>query len=128
MLNQLAARRVLPAAEKHDIGIVTATPLERGVLATGPSAGTNYLDRNFSPACLDHVTRIQNLCQDYQIPMVAAALQWCTRHPQVAATIPGARTPKEAVENVRAGEAEIPEAFWKDLEPFVRHWEAGVDC
>lgn len=127
MLNQLAARRVLPAAEKHDVGIVAATPLERGVLATGPSAGTDYLDRNFSPACLDHVRRIQNLCQDYQISMVATALQWCTRHPRVATTVPGARTPKESAENVRAGEAEIPEAFWKDLEPLVRHWEAGVD-
>ena len=127
MLNQFAACRVLPAAEKHNIGIVTATPLERGLLATGPAPGTEYLDRNFSPACLEQVTRIQQLCQDHGIPMVAAALQWCTRHPQVATTIPGARTPKEAVENIRAGEIEIPEAFWKELEPFIRHWEAGVD-
>ena len=127
MLDQFAARRVLPAAEKHDIGIVTATPLERGLLATGPSSGTEYLDRNFSPPCLEQVTQIQRLCQDHDIPMVAAALQWCTRHPKVATTIPGARTPEEAVENIRAGEVEIPEAFWEELDPLIRHWERGVD-
>ena len=43
--------------------------------------------------------------------MVAAALQWCTRHPQVAATIPGARTPEEAVANAKAGAIEIPGRF-----------------
>jgi D-threo-aldose 1-dehydrogenase len=127
LLNQLAAERILPAAEKQNVGLVVATPVERGLLATGPAAGTDYLARNFSPKCLDHVTRIQSLCKDHGIPMVAAALQWCTRHPQVAATIPGARTPEEALANAEAGSVEIPEAFWDDLEPLVQHFEIGVD-
>ena len=127
LLNQLAAERILPAAEKHNVGLVVATPVERGLLATGPSAGTDYLARNFSRKCLDHVTRIQSLCADHGIPMVAAALQWCTRHPQVAATIPGARTPEEALANAEAGSVDIPEAFWEDLAPLVQHFEIGVD-
>ncbi|MCZ6678613.1 MAG: aldo/keto reductase [Candidatus Poribacteria bacterium] len=127
LLNHLAAERILPAAEKHNMGLVIATPLERGLLSTGPVSGINYLARNFSAVCLNHVSEIQVLCRDYDIPMVAAALQWCTRHPQVAATIPGARTPEEAVENARAGDVEIPEAFWQDLAPHVRHFEIGVD-
>jgi D-threo-aldose 1-dehydrogenase len=73
------------------------------------------------------VARIQQLCRDYDIPLAAAALQWCTRQPQIASAIPGARVPEEAVENARAGEVDIPEAFWADLEPLVRHWERGVD-
>ena len=27
----------------------------------------------------------------------------------------------------QAASVEIPEAFWSDLAPLVRHWEAGVD-
>ena len=127
LLNQLAAERILPAAEKHNVGLVVATPLERGLLATGPISDINYLARNFSQGCLDHVSKIQTLCRDYSISMVAASLQWCTRHPQVAATIPGARTPEEAVENARAGAVEIPEAFWEDLAPLIRHFEIGID-
>ncbi len=126
LLNQEAAERILPAAKKHNIGISCATPLEVGLLATGPIPGKDYGRRHFSQECLDHVTKIQRLCQDYEIPLLAAALQWCTRHPQVTTAIPGARTPDEAVENVKAAEIEIPEAFWDDLAPLVQHWEKGV--
>lgn len=126
LLNQLAAERILSAAEKHNVGLVIATPVERGLLATGPVEDIDYLARDFSQDCLNHVSKIQTLCNDHNIPMVAAALQWCTRHPQVAATIPGARTPDEAVQNANAGSAEIPETFWSDLEPLIQHWEQGV--
>lgn len=126
LLNQEAAERILPAAEKYNIGISCATPLEIGLLATGPIPGRDYGRRQFSQECLDHVAKIQRLCQEYEIPLVAAALQWCTRHPQVTTAIPGARTPEEAVENVKVAELEIPEAFWDDLAPLVRHWEKGV--
>lgn len=126
LLNQEAAERILPAAEKHNIGISCATPLEVGLLATGPIPGKDYGRRQFSQECLDHVAKIQQLCKDYEIPLLAAALQWCARHPQVTTVIPGARTPEEAVENVKAAELEIPETFWDDLAPLVRHWEKGV--
>jgi D-threo-aldose 1-dehydrogenase len=126
LLNQTAAERILPAAEKYNIGLVVATPLERGLLATGPVAGIPYLNSNFSQVCLDHVATIQRLCQAHGIPLAAAALQWCTRHPQIAATIPGARTPAEALANAQAAEVVIPDAFWADLAPLVRHWETGV--
>jgi D-threo-aldose 1-dehydrogenase len=127
LLNQLAERRILPAAERHNVGLVVATPIERGLLATGPVPGIDYLSRRFSPACLDHVGRIAAFCRDRGVPLAAAALQWCVRHPQVASTIPGARTPEEAAANAHAGAVDIPESFWTDLSPRVRHWEKGVD-
>ena len=127
LINQLAADRILPAAEQHDVGLVIATPVERGLLATGPVASINYLARDFSQTCLDHVAQIQELCNDHKVPMVAAALQWCTRHPQVATTIPGARTPEEAAANANAGSLDIPEAFWDNLGPLVVNFKASVD-
>ncbi len=126
LLNQLAAERILPAAKKHNVGISCATPLEKGLLATGPIPGKNYGGRNFSQECLSHVGKIQNLCQDYKIPLLAATLQWCTRHPQVTTAIPGARTPAEATANAQAAEFPIPEAFWDELEPLVKHWKKGI--
>ena len=59
--------------------------------------------------------------------MAAVALQWCSRDPRVATTIPGARTPDEATSNLRAGSEDIPDALWTDLAPLVRHFEHGVD-
>ena len=123
LLNQRAAERILPAAEKHNVGICCGTPLERGILATGPIEGVKYPRRHFSPECVAHVAKIQRLCRDYQIPLLAASLQWPTRHPQVATAIPGARTPSEAVANAKAAKADIPEAFWQDLQPLIQHWD-----
>ncbi len=126
LLNLTAEERTLRAAEKHDVCLIIATPLERGLLATGPMEGAAYVARKFSPACLDHVARIQALCARHGIPLVAASLQWCVRHPQVAATIPGARTPEEARASVQAGDVTIPDAFWAERDPLVRHREYGM--
>lgn len=125
LLNQRALDRILPAAIQHDVGLVGATPLERGLLATGPVPGTDYLARNFTQPVLDHVARIQRLCRDHGVSLNAVALQWCTRHPQVAATIPGARTPEEARANGEAGSTVIPEALWTDLEPLTQDWQVS---
>ena len=127
LLNQHALGRILPAAEKHNVGIVIATPLERGLLATGSLTGIDYLARDFSQRCLDHVTKIQTLCNDHGVTMAAVALQWCARDPRVATTIPGARTPDEATSNIAAGAEAIPDALWTDLEPLVQHFEHGID-
>ena len=119
LLNQRASTWIFPAAEKHDVGIVLATPLERGLLATGPTQANQYLNRNFSEAVLNHVGKLKNLCLDYEIPMVAVALQWCLRHPMVSTIIPGVSNPEEALQNLEAVSVEIPDQFWNDLEPLV---------
>ncbi|MBZ0300316.1 MAG: aldo/keto reductase [Anaerolineae bacterium] len=126
LLNQMAETRLFPAAEKHQVGLVVATPLERGLLATGPLAGMAYHDRRFSPAALAQAGKIKQLCDAYQVPLVAVSLQWVTRHPLVATTIPGARIPAETVANLRAAEVPIPDALWDDLEPLVHSWDLGL--
>lgn len=123
LINQFAANRILPAANKHNVGLVIATSLERGLLATGPREGNIYYDRDYSPACQEHVRKIQMLCQAHGIPMLAAALQWVSRHPQVTTTIPGARFPEEATANAQAAQVEIPETFWAELAPLIRHFD-----
>ena len=68
LLNQTAAERILPAAEKYNMGISCATPLEIGVLATGPSQALAEGRRNFSLEWLAQVGKIENLCNQYEIP------------------------------------------------------------
>jgi D-threo-aldose 1-dehydrogenase len=123
LLNRKAESLVFPAIEKHNVGVALATPLERGLLATGPIPGRKYLNRQFGEATLDRVAKIKALCGDYGVPLVAVSLQWCTRHPLVATTIPGGRNKQEVVENAQAGGIEIPDALWQDLEPLIQDWE-----
>lgn len=126
LINRIAEREIFAEAAKHDVGLVAATPLERGLLVTGPRDDVKYLNRVFSQECLDHVSKIQALCADYDLPMLAAALQWSTRHPQVASTIPGARVPQEARSSMAAAQLDIPDAFWIDLAPLVRHFDTAI--
>jgi len=65
----------------------------------------------------------RQVCRRNGISLLAAALQYVTRHPVVAATIPGARTPAEVVANAQAANAPIPEAVWEDLRPLVQSWD-----
>ncbi len=126
LINRIAEREIFAEAAKHDVGLVAATPLERGLLVTGPREDARYLNRVFSRECLDHVRTIQALCADYDLPMLAAALQWSARHPQVASTIPGARVPQEARSSMAAAQLDIPEAFWADLAPLVKHFDTAI--
>ena len=48
-LNQLAAERILPAAEMHNVGLIVATPLERGLLATGSCSRYQLFSAKFQP-------------------------------------------------------------------------------
>ena len=126
LINRIAENEIFAEAAKHDVGLVAATPLERGLLVTGPRDDAKYLNRVFSQECLNHVRKIQGLCADYDLPMLAAALQWSARHPQVASTIPGARVPQEAQSSMAAAQLDIPEAFWADLAPLVQHFDTAI--
>ena len=126
LINRIAEREIFAAAARHDVGLIAATPLERGLLVTGPQANTRYLNRLFSQDCLDQVSRIQQLCADYAVPMLAVALQYGSRHAQVASTIPGARVPSEALSSMAAAQLQIPERLWDELKPLLRHFDTAI--
>lgn len=124
LLNRHAENRIFPAAEKHGVGLLMAQPFERGLLAVGAGTGASFHKRTFSDAVLAHVTDIETLCKEYDVPLAAVSLHYILRHPCVSAVIPGARTPAEAIQNAKTSEIEIPEAFWEKLLPTLRHWTA----
>ncbi|HLZ08113.1 MAG TPA: aldo/keto reductase, partial [Chloroflexota bacterium] len=122
LLNLRITERILPAAEKFGTGLVIATPLEKGLLATGPKGWTNHPRRNFSPEVLAQVGTMEEVCARHRVSLAAAALQFLTRHTAVAASIPGANVPSEAQANARAAREVIPDALWEELMPLVVTW------
>ena len=123
LLSQVALERIFPAAQRFGMGIVVATPLERGILATGVAGMGEHYARRFSPEVLQRVEQMEAVCAEFGVSLLAAALQFVARHPVVATTIPGARTPEEARQNALAGAEPIPETLWQSLEPLVKTWE-----
>ncbi|MGC9968326.1 MAG: aldo/keto reductase [Minisyncoccia bacterium] len=128
LINQSARDHILPAAEKSGTGLIAANALERGILATGFQKEIRYQERRFdNPELIARIEEIKALCQRYQIPLAAAAIQWCVRNPHFGLVIPGARTPEQVLENTSAGEAEIEESFWQELAPLVQTWDCIVE-
>ena len=125
LINRLAEERIFPAAERHGTGLVIATPLEVGLLAVGTRETNTFPRRRFSPEVLAHVQQIETICDRHGVSLAAAALQYAVQHPTIAAVIPGARSPQEAQANTAAMQEPIPAAFWDELRPLLRHWEAG---
>ena len=126
LMNQYGLKRIFPAAERYGMGIATAEALEKGFLALGVRPNIEHRDRQFSPESLANTKRIQDLCAHYGISLAAAAVQYPVRHPQVHTTIVGARTPEQARQNILAARERIPEDFWTEVQPLIRHWDLGA--
>jgi D-threo-aldose 1-dehydrogenase len=128
LLSQVALERMFPAAERFGMGVVVATPLERGLLATGTKAlqPEDHINRQFTPEVFAHVERIEELCARHGVSLLAAALQYVVRHPVVATTVPGARRPEQATANANAMRESIPDAFWGELEPLVGDFKMAI--
>jgi D-threo-aldose 1-dehydrogenase len=128
LLSQVALERIFPSAARFGMGIVVATPLERGLLATGTRAARHedHINRQFSPEVLGHVERLEALCARHGVSLLAAALQYVLRHPVVSATVPGARRPEQATANADAVREVIPAVFWDELQPLVANFETAL--
>jgi D-threo-aldose 1-dehydrogenase len=128
LLSQVALERIFPAAERFGMGVVVATPLERGLLATGARAATPefWANRQFSADVLAHVERLEDVCARHKVSLLAAALQYVVRHPAVSTTVPGARRPEEAIANSDAIREPIPDAFWAELTPLIRDFKTAI--
>jgi D-threo-aldose 1-dehydrogenase len=128
LLSQVALERMFPAAARFGMGVVVATPLERGILATGTRAlrPEDHINRAFTPEVLAQVDKLEALCARHGISLLAAALQFVVRHPAVHTTIPGVRRPEQSVDNTKAMLEPIPDAFWSELEPLLQTYAMAV--
>jgi D-threo-aldose 1-dehydrogenase len=61
------------------------------------------------------VQKIKTLCEQYTIPIKAAALHFSLAHPASAAVIPGASKPERIAEDHAALRTVVPDGFWHDL-------------
>jgi D-threo-aldose 1-dehydrogenase len=107
----MALQRLMPMAAQRGVDIVIGGPYSSGVLA----GGSHFEYGAVPPAIAVKVEKIKALCAAHGVPIKAAALQFCLAHPASAAVIPGASRPARIVEDHAALEAEVPDAFWRDL-------------
>ena len=114
-LDQTALSEFLPYCVEHQISVVAGGPYNSGLLAVGPREGATFNYRAASAEMLDKARRINAICEQYQVPLQAAALQFILAHPAMASVIPGARSVAEVEDNIRMVECPIPVDLWAAL-------------
>ena len=113
LLEQAPLHGLLPACERRGVGVVIGGPFNSGVLAR---AGGTF---NYAAAPADvlaQVERLRGVCDRFDVPLPAAALQFVAAHPAVVSVIPGGQTPQEVAANAAMMGAAIPADLWTALQ------------
>ena len=125
LLEQSALDQFLPLCVEKKIGILLGGPYNSGILATGAIEGAFYNYKKAPPEIMSKVKRIEMVCDRYNVPLAAAAIQFPLGHPAVASIIPGAVKPSEVKQNISMIRIDIPPSLWQELkEEGLLHPEA----
>lgn len=111
LLEQAPLDDLLPKCVASGTSIVVGGPLNSGILAGRDTW-------NYAPAPAEVMARVKAIaaiCENHNVPLPAAALQFPLAHPAVAAIIPGPRNADEFVQNLALLRHKIPASLWSDL-------------
>jgi D-threo-aldose 1-dehydrogenase len=116
LLDQSAAAELLPLCQARGVAVLVAAPFDSGILATGAGGGGRYQYGPPPREVVERVQGIESVCRRHGVALAAAALQFPLAHPAVTSVVAGMRSPREVEANLALMRADIPEAFWRDLQ------------
>ena len=115
LLNRSAAP-LLDVAAARGVAVVNAAPYGSGMLAKGPEAYPRYAYQDAPAELLDRARRLAAICQEYNVPLAAAALQFSMRDPRVTTTVVGMTRPERIAQTVELARHPIPDEIWPRLD------------
>jgi len=102
---------LLDECARHGNAIVIGGPFNSGVLA-----GNNKFNYADAPSqVIERVAALKQVCNDFDVPLPAAALQFPMAHRTVVSCIPGAHNLNQLRQNIRWFEQAIPSELWQAL-------------
>ena len=117
LLEQGAIERFLPACVERATSVVIGGAYNSGILATGTRGGETPL-YNYLPApesVREKVHRLESICEEFDVPLAAAALQFPLAHPAVVSVIPGLESVSRVAQTIALYRTKIPSGFWARL-------------
>ena len=117
LLEQFALESFFPKCENYGATIILGGVYNSGVLATGTKTNTT-LNYNYEPASDEIIQRVQKIeavCDEFDIALSAAALQFPLAHPLTTSVIPGLGDKKRISQTMALYETKIPCSFWAAL-------------
>ncbi|MEV7379328.1 aldo/keto reductase [Streptomyces lydicus] len=114
LLERTAHDDLLPVCERRGTSVVVGGVYNSGLLAD-PSPGAPYDYAPAPPELLARARQLAAVCEEFGVPLKAAALRFPFGHPAVAAAVVGAATPEEMAENAALFHHPVPDALWHAL-------------
>lgn len=111
LLEQDCLTPFMDHCQRRGNAIVVAGPFNSGILAG--SNKFNYAEA--PPAVVARVQALALACEEFNVPLQAAALQFPLAHPAVVSCVTGTRTAAQLQQNVAWLEQPIPTALWHTL-------------
>lgn len=115
LLNR-SADPLLDVATRLDVAVVNAAPYGSGMLAKGPDAYARYAYQDAPPALVERTRQLAAVCQEYGVPLAAAALQFSMRDPRVTTTVVGMTKPERVAQTLELASHPIPAELWPALD------------
>ncbi|WP_026182473.1 aldo/keto reductase [Leeia oryzae] len=111
LLEQESLEPLLSRCAASGHSIIAGGPFNSGILAG--SGKFNYAD---APAeVVAKVARLTAVCDAFEVPVQAAALQFPLAHPAVVSCLAGARNATQLTQNLAWMNTPLPTAFWQAL-------------
>ena len=115
LLEQSALESLFPRLQQFATTVIVGGPFNSGILATGPVQGATHDYIPASKAVLERVTKIAEVCADFDVPLGAAALQFPLTHPAVSCVLCGMENQRQVQQNIAWFDTEIPAELWRAL-------------
>ncbi len=123
LLEQGACETFLPLCAQRGASVIVGGPFNSGILATGVlspavASGRQPLYYNYEPApqaIIDRVAAIERVCNSFQVPLAAAALQFPAAHPQICSVLAGFASPEQVQQASEWMNTPIPDECWLQL-------------
>jgi D-threo-aldose 1-dehydrogenase len=106
-LFQLAIHRGMP--------ILNAAPYGGGILSRGPENFSRYAYRDADAVTLERARKMKAICDEYGVPLAAAALQFSMRDARITSTVVGMTRPERIAQTLDLAHHPIPAEAWERL-------------
>src|ERR671916_254463 len=113
------AEPLLDVAVQRGVAALNAAPYGSGILAKGPNAYARYEYREAPQEMVESVRKMDDVCQEFGVPLAAAALQFSLRDPRVASTLVGISRPERVEQTLELAIHPIPDELWPMLDSFA---------
>ncbi|GGV85328.1 oxidoreductase [Streptomyces gelaticus] len=114
LLDHEALTTLLPLCARTGTAVVVGGVFNTGLLAD-PSPGAMFNYRPVPAESLERARQCRALCEAYDVPLSAAAIQFPLLHTAVGSVVLGCRSAAEVTANAAAARHPVPDGLWQEL-------------